>query len=52
LLKVRAKTEFVTILSEMKSIDWKQAAITVVTVIVALAVYERWIGPMIAKKVG
>jgi hypothetical protein len=35
----------------MKNIDWKQIIITGATVIVALAVYERWIGPMIAKKV-
>ena len=35
----------------MKNFDWKGAIITGVTVIVALVVYERWIGPMIAKKV-
>jgi hypothetical protein len=35
----------------MKNIDWKQVLITGVTVIVALIVYERWVGPMIAKKV-
>lgn len=32
-------------------IDWKHAAITVASVLVALVVYERWIGPMVAKKV-
>ena len=36
----------------MKNIDWKQILITGVTVIVALVVYERFIGPMIEKKVG
>jgi hypothetical protein len=28
----------------------KQALITMATVIVALVVYEKWIGPMIEKK--
>jgi hypothetical protein len=32
-------------------IDLKQIAITAGTVILALIVYERWVGPMIAKKV-
>lgn len=35
----------------LKSIDFKQVIITAVTVILALVVYERWVGPMIAKKV-
>jgi hypothetical protein len=36
----------------LKGIDFKHVAITAVTVIVALIVYERWVSPLIAKKVG
>jgi hypothetical protein len=34
----------------MKNIDWKHIAITGITVLVALAVYDRWLSPLIAKK--
>jgi hypothetical protein len=36
----------------MPHIDFKQAAITLVTVLVALAVYDRFVAPMIDKTVG
>jgi hypothetical protein len=35
----------------MKNIDFKQAAITMATVLVTLVVYDRFVAPMIDKQV-
>jgi hypothetical protein len=36
----------------MKGIDWKHALITGAVVLVVLVAYDKWLGPMITKKVG
>jgi hypothetical protein len=35
----------------MKNIDWKQVFITGATVLAVLFIYDKWIGPMVTKKV-